>query len=504
MLKRLILAILTVIAITFIGTALISSVTEPQVQSRLQLYQIDLVLNAAEWEGSNQTLETDLTLAQKALFGEDIYQTAINQYQDVRHLAETSLTQLKGNQGDPTQPPPVALIQEQQALIDELDLRLGILEVQENNLEQGLKTWQNLIDYPNVSSRSVINTAQVLINLWNSSTELSPDAEITLQQNLKGWFRYRALTQLYTVQERQSELATLNTQEQIDAQQSVVKLSIINAIPGLGFVIGTGLLIFTGIQWLIKRQDSLLAQNADVTWETPWNGETILQVFVVGFFLVGQLVVPVFLSIVKQITPLGAVITGARGQAIFILASYLTLTSGTLAVLYFSLKSFLPLPSGWFNFKWRQNWLGWGFGGYCVALPLVVLVSLLNQKIWQGQGGSNPILSIALESQDWVALSVFFITASIAAPMFEEIMFRGFLLPSLTRYVPLWGAISLSALLFAIAHQNASEILPLFVLGCVLGFVYSRSRNLLSSMLLHSLWNSGTLLSLYILGGGAG
>jgi hypothetical protein len=145
----------------------------------------------------------------------------------------------------------------------------------------------------------------------------------------------------------------------------------------------------------------------------------------------------------------------------------------------------------------------WGFGGYFVALPLVVLVSLINQQFWQGQGGSNPILPIVLEGRDNVALAVFFGTAAIAAPVFEEIVFRGFLLPSLTRYLPVWGAIAASAFLFAVAHLSVSEILPLATLGSVLGFVYTRSRNLLAPMLLHSLWNSGTLLSLFLLGGGA-
>jgi len=66
--------------------------------------------------------------------------------------------------------------------------------------------------------------------------------------------------------------------------------------------------------------------------------------------------------------------------------------------------------------------------------------------------------------------------------------------------MPVWGAIVLSSFIFALAHLSLSEVLPLMVLGMVLGFVYARSRNLLTSMLLHSLWNSGTLLSLFVLG----
>jgi len=179
------------------------------------------------------------------------------------------------------------------------------------------------------------------------------------------------------------------------------------------------------------------------------------------------------------------------------------MAGGGLLVLYFSVKPFLPVPEDWFRFKFRSNWILWGFGGYLVALPLVIVVSLINQQLWQGQGGSNPILPLALEGRDSTALLIFFLTASVAAPVFEEIMFRGFLLPSLTRYLPVWGAILASSLLFAIAHLSLSEVLPLATLGVVLGFVYSRSRNLLSSILLHSLWNAGTLLSLFVLGSGS-
>ncbi|HHP7231092.1 MAG TPA: lysostaphin resistance A-like protein, partial [Xenococcaceae cyanobacterium] len=179
------------------------------------------------------------------------------------------------------------------------------------------------------------------------------------------------------------------------------------------------------------------------------------------------------------------------------------MAAGGIIVLYLSLKSFFPLPETWFKVKFNSNWFLWGFGGYLVAIPAVLLISLINQQIWQGQGGSNPLLYLALQAQDTVALTIFFITASLAAPIFEEIMFRGFLLPSLTRYLSVSTSIMLSGLLFAVAHLSLSEVLPLTVLGIILGVVYTRSRNLLAPMLLHSLWNSGTLLSLFILGSGS-
>jgi membrane protease YdiL (CAAX protease family) len=338
----------------------------------------------------------------------------------------------------------------------------------------------------------------LLTGLWSNPPRLLPNAQQLIQDNLDGWFRYRALSQLYQLQQRQEALATLQATEQEAAEQAFVKLAFIGTIPGLAGLLGLGLFIFSVIQRLLKGKESLLAKNGDVAWSTPWNGEIVWQVFIVGFFLMGQILVPLIFSLL-QLKPAAS---NVRIQAFYVLGSYLLVAFGGLSVLYLSIKRFLPLPEGWFRFNLRGKWFLWGLGGYCVALPLVVVVSLINQKLWQGQGGSNPLLSLVLSGQDQVALLIFFFTAAVAAPLFEEFLFRGFLLPSLTRYLPVWGAIGTSSLLFAVAHLSFSEILPLTTLGIVLGVVYTRSRNLLAPMLVHSLWNSGTLLSLYILGSG--
>jgi len=179
------------------------------------------------------------------------------------------------------------------------------------------------------------------------------------------------------------------------------------------------------------------------------------------------------------------------------------MAASTLGVLYWAIRRYLPLSKEWFRFDLTGRWPLWGWGGYLVALPLMLGISVLNQQIWQGQGGNNPILQLVLEERDPIALGMFLFTAAIAAPVFEEILFRGFLLPSLTRYLSIWPAIGLSSLIFAIAHLSFSEVLPLTVLGAILGFIYARSRNLMSSILLHSTWNSITMIGLFLLGSGS-
>jgi len=546
--KRLILAVLTIFVIAKISLSLVESWGQPQIQSRLELYQTNLLLHAAQWQGNTTNSATpenstpDLASARNALIGTEPFKAAQKQYEEARQTAQATqekiaaqLKQLSANEvalsPDAANPqlqlPPLdnsptseaqrrqlrSSLSQVEQLINELDLRLGILQVQQNQSDAAIKTWTKLVNQSpqaaegttsqsgsaSVSQESLGQTAQVLRGLWSQPPRLLPDAEPQIQKNLDSWFRYRALTQLYQLQQRQDALLSLQSQEQEIAQQSIFKLAVIGGIPGFGGLLGVILLLFLFSQRLLQGKRSLLATNADVPWETPWDWEIIWQVFILGFFFISQFLLPILFGL------LGLDSSGfsVRMKAFYVLLSYLLMAGGGLLVLYFSIKPFFPVPEDWFRLKFRGNWILWGLGGYLVALPLVIVVSLINQQLWQGQGGSNPILPLALEGQDSVALLIFCLTASVAAPVFEEIMFRGFLLPSLTRYVPVWGAILASSLLFAIAHLSLSEVLPLATLGMVLGIVYSRSRNLLSSILLHSLWNAGTLLSLFVLGSGS-
>jgi uncharacterized protein len=505
--KRGILIFLTVIAIAFMGQDLLNSWNRPQIQSRLELYQTNLLLQASDLQSSDLKLAT----GQRALLGEQPLKEALKHYQETQQQAQKTLQKtrkslaVQSTSSDTSKATSYReSVSQLERLIPELGLNIGLLQAKQDDLKAALATWNETeaaaLKQPTL--QPLAETAQVLIGLQNEPPQLLPSAEPILKKNLEGWFRNQALTRLYQLQQRQDMLDGLQAMQQTTAQKALVSLAIVGGIPFVGLILGVIILGVLAVQWLIQRKQSLLAVEGMTVWQTPWDGETIWQVLIFGFFLVGQLVIPVVFLGLQRIGLLSSTDMGEQGKAALILLNYGLLATGGLGVLYASLRPFLPLPVGWFQARLRSNWIAWGIGGYFAALPLVVVVSLVNQRIWQGQGGSNPILPIALDGKDPVAIAIFFLTATVAAPIFEEILFRGFLLPSLTRYFPIWGAIALSSFLFAIAHLSLSEVLPLTVLGMVLAFVYARSGNLLSSMLLHSLWNMGTLLSLVVLGKG--
>jgi uncharacterized protein len=516
-LRRIVLSILTCLVLFKLIFSLLATKDRPQIQGKFELYQTNLVLVASEWKPTGEFAE--LAPLKTALLGADIFKSSTQQYQtareaDIRTIGTldnilTDLTKI-----DPDDPKAADRLQANlikqtigsaRAEIDKLDLRIGILQAANQKPAAAIETWKKIS--PESKSR---NIADILIDIYQQPSALKPDTitkiEQTIDTNFDGWFRDRVYFQLYTDLGKSVELVTLDRVEQANAETAFIKLASIftsRLIFGLG---GVGLIIFFTVRSIIKLiqkpanvsiSDTLLA-NINTPWKSPWDWEIIWQVFMVGFFFVGQFLLPFIFS--NLINP--ATLT-TQGQAIYVFSSYALMSVLGIGVLYLSIKPYLPLSEDWFKFQWKSNWFLWGIGGFLVATPMVIVVSLLNEQIWQGKGGSNPLLQIVLEGKNPIALLLFFLTAAVAAPLFEEFMFRGFLLPSLTRYVPVWAAIGISSLIFGVAHLSLSEIIPLTTLGIILGVVYTRTQNLLASMLLHSLWNSSTLISLFILGSGS-
>lgn len=205
------------------------------------------------------------------------------------------------------------------------------------------------------------------------------------------------------------------------------------------------------------------------------------------------------------IVPLGAYIAGLnkesltyRGQALFSLLTDMTEGLAGIAILHRCLSRFHPLPSDWFKCSLRGNWLVDVTLG-CLMFPLVNWLSQFNLKLLPLLPSSPVTLSNIEQSimaRDPMAMALYAVVVTVCAPVWEEIIFRGFLLPSLTKYMPVWCSILVSSVAFALAHFNVQRMLPLIFLGVVIGVIYARSRNLFPSILLHSLWNGFVFLDL--------
>ena len=135
-----------------------------------------------------------------------------------------------------------------------------------------------------------------------------------------------------------------------------------------------------------------------------------------------------------------------------------------------------------------------------MIMPLVLLTGFLMNNFVGDQGGSNPLLDLVLRSHEPLPLTLLLFTTVVLAPFFEELIFRGALLPALVdKFGRSWG-IGISALVFALAHLSVGELPPLFVLGIGLAILRLSSGRLMPCALMHSLWNGITFSNLLLLG----
>ena len=91
----------------------------------------------------------------------------------------------------------------------------------------------------------------------------------------------------------------------------------------------------------------------------------------------------------------------------------------------------------------------------------------------------------------------FFLMALLPA-ICEEIVFRGILQSLFTKWSKnIHLGILLSALVFALLHFQFYNIIPLLLLGTLLGYTMAMTNNIWSSILLHFTYNSFSIISIY-------
>ena len=95
-----------------------------------------------------------------------------------------------------------------------------------------------------------------------------------------------------------------------------------------------------------------------------------------------------------------------------------------------------------------------------------------------------------------VAYAMDLVASAVVAPLAEETLFRGVIFGGLATRMPLWGAAVISALLFALFH-GLGVVLPIFVLGLGLAYVYARTGTIWASMTTHALVNAVSVTALF-------
>lgn len=146
----------------------------------------------------------------------------------------------------------------------------------------------------------------------------------------------------------------------------------------------------------------------------------------------------------------------------------------------------------------RSSWgraLTWALGFVGLAVITVFLVGLLMAPWTQkGPPPQKELLEALAAVRGLPATCLLFCTVAVLAPTFEEIFFRGFLLPWMAaRWGRAW-ALAGTSLLFGAIHLVPTGFPALSALGLVLGLAFLRTADIRVCILVHGAWNGSVFL----------
>lgn len=152
--------------------------------------------------------------------------------------------------------------------------------------------------------------------------------------------------------------------------------------------------------------------------------------------------------------------------------------------------------------KYRVNWKAFGLrltsSSLSLRLPalavvLMVSITVVYSLIVQNLG-IDILIPPPLEERGIIlgeGIRQFANIGIIAlwGPFAEEILFRGFILAGLVSWLGGFRAAIVSAGLFALAHVFIYSLIPIFIIGLILAWLYLRTRSLWPPIIAHSIWN---------------
>lgn len=154
----------------------------------------------------------------------------------------------------------------------------------------------------------------------------------------------------------------------------------------------------------------------------------------------------------------------------------------------------------WLGLRWQKWPMVFLIAPACVVGMWIFFYSLQASGYvsWMeslGVDGVQDTVKLLQQSTDPLTLSLMAVAAVIAAPLCEEIVFRGYLYGAAKHFAGPWVAGIFSALVFASVHGSLVALLPLFVFGCLLAYVYEKTGSIWAPIAIHFCFNGATVLA---------
>ena len=185
------------------------------------------------------------------------------------------------------------------------------------------------------------------------------------------------------------------------------------------------------------------------------------------------------------------------------------ITSLSFSVLY-GIQVFLMVGVVWFfAIFWRRSKLrDLGFRYYSIiktiwysllALVLILAINfsyvMLMTKVFNISPPESKIEELVNNKN--ISSIMLLVVVSLIAPICEEIYFRGFLFQGVKKSWGVFAGIFISSILFAAAHLDLYNFLPLLAIGWILAYIFHKTKSLIPVIFLHAIYNLLMILVLF-------
>lgn len=144
--------------------------------------------------------------------------------------------------------------------------------------------------------------------------------------------------------------------------------------------------------------------------------------------------------------------------------------------------------------------IGWAYLAFCVSIPVSWVLMKLNQMlVGHDTVVTNPLVLLLARADSWPEALLITLAPVVLAPVFEEMLFRGFFYRMLRDRMGVYGAVLFTSFLFAAVHPSVLTILPLFALGAIFALLYEATGSILPSIMAHAMHNLASVGMLYVM-----
>ena len=176
-------------------------------------------------------------------------------------------------------------------------------------------------------------------------------------------------------------------------------------------------------------------------------------------------------------------------SALVIIIPFFSLTDGIGLSLTYIASLLLSIA---FAFNMRNNWQLPTASFPSAVIFLSVAIILSYGMVLEPLQALLPTSDTLLEMLRGVKEQPipYFIMIVIAAPLLEEIFFRGVILDGFLKNYKALHAILVSAFIFALVHGNLVQGLNAFILGVLFGWIYWKTKSIIPTIILHAINNA--------------